>query len=147
MIRPAKLEDMPELLKLAMEMHLESRFGGERFSADKVAALLAKLINGAGVVFVAEQNGDIVGGFAGGITERWFSDTKVAFDYGLFVRPGSRHGIIAMKLVSAFVRWANAFGVSTIECGIVSGVNVEGTARMYEAIGFNRVGVLLEVRS
>jgi hypothetical protein len=146
MIRPAKLFDVPALVELGREMHLESRFAGERYGADKVEGLLTRLISGDGVVFVAEHDGEIVGGFAGGTTDRWFNDTLVAFDYGLFVRRGERHGIIAMKLVSAFMRWAHALGVTTIECGVVSGVNTESTARMYEALGLKRVGVLLEAK-
>lgn len=146
MIRPAKLEDLPMLVSLGYEMHLESRFSHERYDAEKVEKLLRSLIEGDGVIFVADHDGEIVGGFAGGITQRWFNDTKVAFDYGLFVREGKRNGIIAMRLVSAFKSWADIFG-AVVECGIVSGVHPESTERMYHAIGFDRVGILLEHKS
>lgn len=147
MIRAAKQGDVDALVALGFEMHLESRFCGERYEQDKVRALMSALIGGEGVVFVAERDGEVIGGIAGGVTERWFSRTKVAFDYGLFVRKGVRHGIIAMKLVSALVRWAQSMGITCVECGVVSGVHPENTAQLYEAIGFDRVGILLEVNT
>lgn len=146
MIRVAKLEDVEEIVRLGYEMHLESRFSCERYDHEKVAKHMASLINGEGVVFVAEHDGGVVGGIACGVTERWFNDTRVAFDYALFVRKGSRNGIIAMKLVSAFTRWASAFGITTVTAGIVTGVHPDATARMYEALGFDRVGLVLEAK-
>ncbi|SEB73291.1 Ribosomal protein S18 acetylase RimI [Pseudomonas saponiphila] len=143
MIRAAKHSDVPRLIELGTMLHEISSYSSMAFSPEKSAAFLHELINGAGVVFVAEVNGEVVGGMAGGIIDQWFSDDLIAYDYSLFVEPSKRNGVVAVRLIRAFQEWAKIKGAKQIYMGIGTGVNVEGTTRLYESQGLRNVGPLL----
>jgi len=140
MIRVATISDMPRLLELGRLMLAESTATPFRFDMGKTAETLAKIMNGGGVIFVSERDGVIVGGFAGGVCEQWYSRDKVGFDYALFIEPGLRNGLTAIKLVRAFEVWAAEMGAIELRLGITTGVHVESTARLYEYLGFQNIG-------
>lgn len=144
MIRAAKHDDIPRLIELGRLMHDTTSYALLGFDEDKVRTLLATLIGGAGVVFVSEHDGQIVGGFAGGIAEYWFSRDLNAFDYAVFVDPAKRNGMIAVRLVTVFCEWARQMGAKHIQLGITTGVHVEATAKLYRALGFEEIGPLFK---
>lgn len=145
MIRAAKHEDIPRLVELGQLLHDTSSYASAGINPEKIATLLGQLIDGLGVVFVAEVGGEVVGGFAGAITEQWFSDDLIAFDYSLFIEPSKRQGLTALKLILAFQNWAKAKGAKEIRMGITTGMNVEGTSRLYRHLGFEYVGPLFHM--
>lgn len=145
MIRAAKHDDIPRLVELGQLLHDTSSYASVGMNPEKVGKLLGQLIDGLGVVFVAEVSGEIVGGFAGAITEQWFSDDLIAFDYSLFIEPSKRQGLTALKLVLAFQEWAKAKGAKEIRMGITTGMNVDGTSRLYRHLGFEYVGPLFKM--
>lgn len=144
MIRIATQDDLPRIVELGRTLHATSSYASLSFDDEKVASLMAVLIDGAGVVFVAEQEGLVIGGIAGGVTEHWFSKDKVAFDYSFFIDPKHRHGITAMKIASTFMEWARLKGATQVRMGITTEINVEGTSRLYRALGFESAGVLFK---
>lgn len=143
MIRAAVHGDIPRLVELGALMHGESKYRAQTFDRDKVGRLLASLIAGDGVVFVAERGGLVVGGMAGGVAPNWFNDDLLGFEYALFVAPAARHGITAMKLVSAFTNWCALRGAKRLRVGITTGVQVENTAALYRALGYVDDGIFL----
>lgn len=145
MIRAATHDDIPRLVELGQLLHDSSSYAGSGIKPEKIADLLGQLIDGLGVVFAAEVDGEVVGGFAGAITEQWFSDDLIAFDYSLFIEPSKRQGLTALKLVLAFQNWAKAKGAKEIRMGITTGMNVEGTSRLYRHLGFEYVGPLFRM--
>lgn len=145
MIRAATHDDIPRLVELGQLLHDTSSYATSGINPEKVAKLLGQLIDGLGVVFAAEVGGEVVGGFAGAITEQWFSDDLIAFDYSLFIEPSKRQGLTALKLVLAFQNWAKAKGAKEIRMGITTGMNVEGTSRLYRHLGFEYVGPLFHM--
>lgn len=147
MIRPATDQDIPRLVELAFMMHRESpNYRDIPFDAEKFDETLRLLIGGAGVVFVAEKDGVVVGAVGGAVAEFFFSRERYASDIGLFVDPAHRHGILAMKLVIAFKRWAEYIGVKEVRMGITTGIHVEDTARLYMAAGMDYLGPVLSRR-
>lgn len=144
MIRVATISDMPRLLELGQMLISESALSRFKFDFGKASDSLANIITGGGVVFVAEQDGEIIGGFAGGITELWYSREKIGFDYSLFVQPGRRNGLTAIKLVTAFEAWASELGAVELHLGISTGVNIDGTTRLYEHLGYEHIGPLFK---
>jgi GNAT superfamily N-acetyltransferase len=64
----------------------------------------------------------------------------------LYVEPAHRGTKMAAELIARYVDWAREMGVPEgfITAGISTGQYVEQTARLYEAMGFKRFGVLLE---
>lgn len=143
MIRPAKHSDVPRLIELGTLLHVTSSYSTMNFCPDKSAAFLHELINGQGVVFVAEVRGEVVGGMAGAVTEQWFSNDLIAYDYSIFVEPSKRNGVIAVRLIQTFQEWARIKGAKQIYMGIGTGVSVEGTTRLYESQGLRNIGPLL----
>lgn len=132
MIRPAKHSDVPRLIELGTLLHSTTSYSTMNFCPVKSAAFLHELINGQGVVFVAEVRGEVVGGMAGGVIDQWFSNDLIAYDYSLFVEPSKRNGVIAVRLIQTFKEWAKLKGAKQIYMGIGTGVSVEGTTRLYD---------------
>lgn len=147
MIRAATIDDIPRMLELGRAMHAESRYAVLPWNAGKVSHLIGWLIDAPdGLALVAERDGEVIGGFLGSVSEHYFTDARVASDYALFVEPGKRGGIAAARLLEAFTIWARAQDATLTQVGVTTGVNVEATARLFEAAGFAPVGQLFEFK-
>lgn len=142
MIRPATHDDVPALVSLGRLLHDTSSYAGLGYDDEKVSRQCKLLIDGAGAVFVSQLEDEVVGFIGGGVTEHWFSGEKVAFDYSFFVHPQHRHGVTAVRLICAFETWAKSQGAVQIRMGITTAVNVQGTTRLFKALGFDDAGVL-----
>lgn len=142
MIRTATHEDVPSLVRLGRILHDSSSYVALGYDDERVGDQCKRLIDGAGAVFVSQREDEVVGFIGGAITQHWFSGEKVAFDYSFFVHPDYRHGVTAVRLVSAFERWARQQGAVQIRMGITTSVNVQGTTRLFKALGFDDAGVL-----
>lgn len=147
MIRQAKKEDIPCLLELGEAMHAGSRFRDISFSHEKVTRLLDWLVAGDGCLLVAERDGEIIGGFAGGLTQYYFSEETMATDLALFISQDRRGGIAAVSLVRAFIEWAHLNGAREVLLGTNYGEDSPAN-ELYRRIGLKRVGNLFssEVR-
>lgn len=144
MIRPATSNDIGSLLLLAEQMHAESDYRRFPFAVSKMAALFNGLLAGAGCIFVAERDGQVVGLVAGYCEENWFTTARVAGEYGLFVTQAARGASIAAGLMNAFRAWAEGQGADQIVVGVTTGVHTERTAALYERMGFRRSGIVFE---
>lgn len=147
MIREATTADIPELLALGEAMHAESRYARMAWCTPKVCGLMDMLLaTDDGLVLVAERDGVTIGGFMGMVQEHFFSRDKVAVDLALFVEPSKRGGVVAARLLRAYVGWARARGAAMVQAGITTGVHVEQSARLYEAVGFVPAGQLFDFK-
>lgn len=144
MIRSGTPADIPRILELGAMLHAASSFRNIPFDPEKVEATMHALMDGAGVVFVAERDGVVIGGLAGGITEYFFSHQKLGFDYSFFIEPSKRHGITALKLIRALEIWCKARGAVSLQLGISTGLNVDGLSKFYELAGFTNVGPMFK---
>ena len=145
-IREASQQDIPILIKMGAALTNESpTFKQRGFNPDKAAQHFKWLLDGNGVIFMAMQDGQVVGGFAGGITTDWQSDHKLAFDYVMYVMPEHRNDGVAKELVKTFILWAKEMGADRINCGTATMVNTKQCAALYESLGFMPVGLFLEM--
>lgn len=144
MVRLATHDDVQQLVELGALLHAESSYASIPFDHAKVENTLQALMNGVGVVFVAEVDSLVVGGLAGGITEQWFSREKLAFDYSFFIVPQHRGGVLAKEMIDTFIAWARMNGAGKVRVGITTGIRVESTGRLYRSCGFKDAGVLFE---
>lgn len=144
MIRPATHADVEQMVQLGALMHQESRFNVLAYAPDKVAHLIRSMIDDEQFVAVADVDGEIIGGFLGVAVEHWASRDLVASDYTLFIAPERRGSTIPLRLIRAFRSWAQAKGCKMISAGISTGVAVEKTAALYQAAGFERIGLIFE---
>lgn len=145
MIRPATHADIPRLVELGAIMHVTTSYKDRVYLPEKTGAFIGSLIDGLGVMFVSEVDGVLVGGLAGAVTEQWFNNDLIAYEYCLFVEPSRRQGLIAVRLVLAFQEWARLKGAKEIHMGVTTGVNTNGTARLYARLGFKYDGPLMKM--
>lgn len=141
-IRQARQDDLATLLIHAKNMFEESQYSQYSFNKHKVVRLFDGLIsNPDGIVLVAEHPEDgIIGGFIGGIAPHWFGDLKTTFDFGVYVSPKHRGGRAGPMLVKAYIDEATRKGAAECSIGNTTMVNIDAVARMYEKLGFTKVG-------
>ena len=145
-VRTAKLLDVPALVALGQEFIKEApNYQNRPYMADKAAEHFTHLINGGGVIFIVEQDQEIMGGFAGRIGGDWFNNTKIAFDDVMYVKPEFRKTRAAYVLIQTFIGWAAAMGVNRIQCGTTTGVESRACIRLYEHFGFTQYGTVLDM--
>lgn len=144
MIRNATHADIPRMVELGALMHAESRFAVLAYDRAKVAGLFAHLLDDGQFIQVIEADGELVGGFAGFVTEHWASQDLVSYDCGLFIMPEHRGGRAAARLIQRFREWAVGRGAKMVTLGVNTGVHPERTARLMELVGFERIGDLYE---
>lgn len=143
-VRPATRADLPQILPLGKLMHAESRYSSVPFSPIKVSATFAALIDGQGCVFVAEKDGEIIGGIAGFLGPVWFGIDQTLMELTLFLKPECRGGTLAARLIKAFVAFGREQGCTLIQSGVVSGVEQERTEKLYQRLGGKLHGSLYE---
>ncbi|MBU0537474.1 MAG: GNAT family N-acetyltransferase [Gammaproteobacteria bacterium] len=147
MIREATMNDLEHLVLLMFEMHEESRFASLEFDVEKSVRLLTGcILSDDQMLVVYETKGEIVGGIAAYVVEHLTSLDRIAGDFGLFLAQGSRGGLIAARLVKYFLNWAQLKDAKLTQMGISTGVNVEQTGRLYEALGGKCFGGLYEFK-
>jgi GNAT superfamily N-acetyltransferase len=147
-VRQATIEDVTQLVKLGRLMHAEApALNHASYDEDKVRAAITLAVQGGGV-FVHETDGEIDGGFAGMIVERWFSTDRYATDLALFVRQDRRGGFIACRVLDAFIAWCARQGVAArdVVIGVSTGVRAWDTGRLYERLGFECIGGIYRLR-
>lgn len=145
MIRAATCADIPRLIELGAIMHATTSYASKPYCHEKTAAFMAHLITGAGVIFAAEVNGEVVGAMAGGITDNWFNDEVIAYEFFVFIDPVRRSGILALKLILAFIEWARIKGATQVQMGVTTEVGTDGIARLYESVGLRNSGPILKM--
>lgn len=148
-LEQARILDIPELLEIAVQFWKETETYSQRpLNLDKVKTQLQALIcfpcQGT-VLIVKDQEGKILGGFVGGIQEEWMTDSLMAFDYCMFVRPECRGSKVAYLLIKAFITWAKEQGCMFIQCGTATKIHTEKTINFYKKIGFEHTGSFLEM--
>lgn len=145
-IRVATLLDIPQLVQFGAEFIKESpNYQGREYCHDQAAIHFTQLIKGAGVIFLAEHDGQMCGGFAGGIGSDWFNQQKVAYDYVMYVQPKFRKTRAAYMLIKSFIGWSRLMGAHRIQCGTTTGVESNACIKLYKHFGFNEYGTVLDM--
>ena len=139
MIRHATLSDVDFILDTGFDMLQEGHYSLYEYDFDKTRALITGLINSdVGMVIVSEGRGWMMCA----CVEQWFSSDKIAFDYGLYIKPEFRGGTDAYRMISEYKKWAEGKGASEIRIGASTGVNTEAVSKLYERSNFKRLGVI-----
>lgn len=147
-IRPAVEADIPAMIRVGAMMHAESpRYRHMDYAEDKIEALMRQSLEGTltspavGGIFLAEEEGKIVGAFWGFIDELFCSHTKVAGDRVFYIIPEYRgKSRIAVKLLLTFERWAKEQGAEELLPGVSSMIDDELAVEFYEAFGYKFFG-------
>lgn len=98
--------------------------------------------NPEGYLSVLVADGEIVGAFWGLITTMPWSCTKVAQDLIVFVDKAYRG--YGKLLLSDWVKWAGSAGAKEVLLSTASGIDVDKTCKLYERLGFKKVGYMYQ---
>jgi GNAT superfamily N-acetyltransferase len=148
-VRPAVEADVPRILELSAGIFNESKYPEVcTYNPEKVAHLVSHMLATPDEFFlhVAEKDGSIIGMYAGTLTEYYFSNDRMAVDLALFVDPGKRGGLAAIRLIQAFEEWAFERGAKEICPATSTQAAPERTAMLYQVLGYEVVGNLFKKR-
>lgn len=140
MIRPAKTDDITQMIALGEKLRGQSPFV-RAINPLKARKNLAFFISSKRCcVLVAEHKGAIVGFIVGGLEDNWYSDEQTVSDVAFYVEP--RYKVYAAGLVKKLRAWGSQFPKATdFLLGISSGVDgAERTGKLYERLGMTRTG-------
>jgi len=93
-----------------------------------------------GVVFLAKNEGKLVG-FLAALKQRYFFSPKERVtDMGFYVLPDYRGTTAALRLILAVEDWAKKHGISDVYMGQTTAVDMDRTLKFYNHLGYRTVG-------
>jgi GNAT superfamily N-acetyltransferase len=106
-VRFAIAADLPDLVELVRQAHLESRFAWMTFNARQTWRFLEGRLPRKDCCFlVANIDGECVGGLLADTQTHWFSGTKFVSLRALYIAPSHRGGVHAAKMLHGLRQWA-----------------------------------------
>lgn len=146
-VRAATLKDIETLVDFGKRLTKESPiFSKQGFSESGAQELFELLIRRYGSIFiVSDEYGNPVGAVIGAINSDWRTGHKIAFEQGVYVLPEYRRSNAAKSLIDAFIGWAKLQNADRIQLGTMSGIQAEKVVKLYEGLGFELRGYVLEM--
>lgn len=143
-IRFARLEDIPALVEIGHAHHTEGRFKAYAYDPDKLTVNLKGLIedtSGTRCFFVADDREQKpYGALLGHIDSYFFSSTPIAQLIFFWVHPDHRGGPAAIKLMTAFKKWAENRKVLEIAVSVTSAIRIDKADTFFKKLGFQLTG-------
>lgn len=138
-------EDAFLVLEAAKDMHESSpNFTGMAFNPEKIWNILDATLKQPNKFFIVyakdDETGKIVGGLIGQIVEIFFSNTLVAKDLGVFLYPEHRNGLLFLRFIREFEKWAWANSAQQIVVGHSTGNETEKAPELFSKLGYNFMG-------
>jgi GNAT superfamily N-acetyltransferase len=140
LIRQATHDDVARMLDVGEELHQHSSFASMTWNREKAEAMVRSLIDNDQFCIAYVRDEKIVGFMGGYVTQTWYSDDFIACDLSLFVLPEYRGGMAAVRMIEAFTTWSLGRAVKQIRPGVSTGEVGETAERLYERLGYQRVG-------
>lgn len=130
-IRPATEEDLDAVVALGLAFHAGSPYR-DLFDADPARLRLsaAEMVE-KGVIFVAEQDGALVGMLGGVMAHHFVSGEPFAAELCWWVLPEAR-GRSGLRLETAFLAWAREHGATFVTMSAPT----DRAARLFERLGY-----------
>lgn len=142
-VRFATGADIPALVALGRSMHVESRYGWMVYSADRAWKRLENMLarNDCCVMVAADDVGELSGFLIGTVSEYAFAHDFVANLDFVYLVPARRSGLTAMKMFTAFRRWAINREVAEIVLSNRFGAENEAyVSKLFAKLGMPAVG-------
>ncbi|KWF03158.1 GNAT family N-acetyltransferase [Burkholderia pseudomultivorans] len=140
MIDEAVPDDYSLILTLARQLHVESRYASMRFDEASTKRFIASAaVDPAHCIFVARIGGEPHGFLHGALHELCWSNTKIALCEHLYVAP-RRRGVIGLRLLHEFKRWARRVGAVELRMLDTFGDNVVRSRAYFERLGLDAIG-------
>lgn len=146
-VRAANLSDLDTLVDFGKRLTKESPiFSKQGFDEQSASDLFEYLIKKHNSIFLAlDEYQNPVGAVIGVIETDWRTGHKLAFEQGVYVLPEYRKSNIAKLLVNTLIGWAQLKNADRIQIGTMTGIHADKTVKLYESLGFNLVGYVLEM--
>ncbi|HAV56900.1 MAG: GNAT family N-acetyltransferase [Acinetobacter sp. GWC1_38_13] len=146
-VRAATLKDIETLVDFGKRLTKESPiFSKQGFSESGAREVFGLLIRRYGSIFiVSDEYSNPVGAVIGAINSDWRTGHKIAFEQGVYVLPEYRRSNAAKSLIDAFIGWSKLQNADRIQLGTMSGIQSEKVVNLYESLGFELRGYVLEM--
>ena len=147
-LREIENKDLPMLIDMGAQMHKESGYSVIQYSREKIQGIFANAIILSDVLGLASEDDEgIYGLMLAAVSEHWCSTDRVAYDLALYVKPERRGGMAAIRMIRYYVRWAQERGAKMISLGTSTGINSERVSKLYERLGFKKVGYAFQMEN
>lgn len=133
----ATAEDIPRILPCARKFC--SQLGWPLDETGFIASVQDMLAHNAGVVFLLEAGGEIVGGIGGGMQIEPIGGQRIAVETFWFVDEAYRGTIGSLKLLSLFEQWARQSGAFRICMIAMENSDPAGMDRLYRRLGYRKL--------
>jgi len=139
--------DIPTLVELGRGLHVDSRYGWMVYSATRAWQSLEGMIERKDCCVIVAVDastgatgGEPVGFLIGTASEFAFANDFVANLEFFYLSSAQRRGVSAMKMLTAFRRWATNRGVAEIVLSNRYGANNPYLTRLFTKLGMPVVG-------
>lgn len=133
--------DLPQLMRLAKEMHAETSFSTLSFDEPKAAAeIMSCIMNTDMLVCAAEIDGKIVGLIAAYLDKPYFSEDLVVYDYIWYVGKDARGTMVGPRLLKHLSEWAGLCRAKAVFVTLGSDVSQDRVGKLVEKLGYSRLG-------
>lgn len=144
-IRNLRPDDFDALVEIGTEFHRGSRFSELPYENSRVVEYLAMVLQGIQrgdhCFFVAENTrGELIGLLHGVMDRFLFCSALTASEHLFFVKKDYRHTSAAIRLLSAFEKWAKNRDATEINIRLNSGIDVAPVQGMLAKTGFELSG-------
>ena len=134
-------EDLPEIIRLAKEMHSETSFSTLTFDEDKARGeILFCLQNPQNFVCAAEKDGRLVGIIAVYLSSPFFSNDRVVYDHLWYVSKEARGTIVGSRLLEFASGWAKYQDAKAIFLTLGSDIGSDRVGKLAELHGYRQLG-------
>lgn len=137
-VRRAEPLDVSALSAMLLEMHQQTELPTPPINSEKMIGKVNELIH-KGVVFVATDEGRIVGSVGGSIAQDWWSDQPFLADNWFYVTPQNRQSTTALKLIKSFIEVANEAKLP-LRLGHIFSGDIERKDKLFEKLGMIKAG-------
>lgn len=144
MIRKAELRDVPCILHMLRILHGESPTYGDVVPDELyVRENVEKIIERSDVIWLVSEG---VGFIVGYVMSQWYDPRLFAYESLIYVLPGFRgtKASPAVDLIVEFEEEAKRRGCIKARMGATTGISDNRTVRLYERLGYHRVGTIVE---
>jgi len=144
MIRHFTPDDRQAVIDLGAEMHNETIYHSLQYDREKCGQLFDTVITQPDTYFcmVYENEEGIQAMFVGYAFPFFFSQELTSMDLLFYVKKSIRGSVGAHLLVREYVKWAQNLGVSMIQLGVSTELNVDRISKFYNKLGFRNAGRL-----
>lgn len=138
MIELANVSNEDAAVAMARLMHAESAMSRLPFSENKVRA---RIRHPNAFCAMYRRGGEYIGGILGSLGQPYYTDAIVASDDAIFIKQEHRgNGIIVVRLIRAFEKWAIERGAAEVYLGVSTGINPDVALGLYAKLGYEPVG-------